>query len=254
MRSKIIILVVALALGGLAAVMAARYLSGARASLEDENQSVKVLVAAEDVPRGLSSEELLSRKILVMQDVPARFVSADAVSSARTLEGQVLATPLSKGEQVTRARFQVPSQAGLAYSVPKDVVALTVPVDENRGVAGLVKPGDHVTVFVTLKAQQGEPTTKMLLPGARVLAVGMALQAEAVGQPSQDGAQRSAFGSKQTGQEQKAASTVTLAVAAKDAERLVFGMENGSIWLGLLPATVSGANQTKGQTLQTVLR
>ncbi len=256
MRSKILILVVALVLGGLAAILAARYITGARSTIEAESKPVKVLVAAEDIPRGLSAEELLSKKLILRQEVPARFVAAGAISSERGIEGQVLATPLSKGEQVTRARFQIPSQAGLAYSVPKDVVAITIPVNEERGVAGLVKPGDHVTVFASFKKAGGEAdenVTKMLLPGVRVLAVGSSLAAEEAA-ADEAGGQRGFVSSDRAGAAQQIPTAMTLAVTAPEAERLVFALENGDIWVGLLPATATQLPATKGQTYQSVLR
>lgn len=250
MRTRIIILIVALLLGGLAAVMAARYLSDARTKLSAESQPIEVLVAQEDVPRGITSEELVRQGMIKLEEVPKRFVAADAVSSARAIEGQVLATPLSKGQQVTAAQFQVPSTAGLAYSIAKDQEAISIPIDAVKGVSGLVKPGDHIALYVTFSpGPTGEPTlTKQLFGDVKVLAVGASLQSEA--QPAQAGG--GIGGAQQQAAPQ--AATFTLAVTAADAEKLVFAELNGSIWCSLLPANSVETPATKGQTLQTVLR
>jgi len=242
MRSKILILVVALALAGVAAVLAVSYLNSARSSIASESEPIEVLVAQDNVPRGLSIEELMQRGLVKIEQVPRRFVAADAVSSARIVEGQVLAVPLSAGEQLTKTRFQFPSQAGLAYTVPNGFIALTVPVDDVTGVAGLVKPGDSVVLFATLKPKSDQSAyTTQLIPKARVLAVGAVVTAEAPANTDQT-QQSGVFSSG--GQSATAATyrTVTLALSLVDAERVSFVGQVGVLQLGLLSQTAAATS------------
>ncbi len=256
MRTKILIVIVALVLGGVAAVMAANYLDDARTTIEAEGEAVKVLVAVEDIPRGLTAEELLARELIVLEEVPRRFVAAGATSSERAIEGQVLAAALTAGEQITRSRFEYPSSAGLAYSIPGDYVAISIPVDEIDGVAGLVKPGDHIALYVTFSpGPDGEADlTRLLIADTKVLASGGALRAEA---PAEEEAgsggvfttSRSDSGSEET---KEVPRTLTIAVSAADAERVVFAEETGEVWCALLPATALEPPAGAGQTIETV--
>lgn len=254
MKSKLLIVVLALVLGATAALLAAKYLTSAKTRIQAEAQPVEVLVAQEDVPRGLSAEELVRRKIIVRTQVPRQFVSAGAVSSYAALDGQVLAAPLSRGEQVTKARFQFPSQAGLAYSIPKDLVALAIPNDDVKGVAGLIKPGDMVMVLATFEAgADGEAITKVLLQKARVLAVGASVGAEGDQTASEAPKAPLAQTSNATGKNGKtAASTITLGLAPADVERVVFAEEKGKVWLSLLGAADAQVPATPGRTTKTV--
>lgn len=254
MRSRIFILIVALALGGVAAVMAANYLNDARSDIEADGEPVSVLVAVEDIPRGLSSEELLARELIVLEEMPRRFVAAGAVSSERALEGQVLAAPLTAGEQVTRSRFEYPSSAGLAYSIPGDYMAIAIPVDEVDGVAGLVKPGDHIALYVTFSpGPDGEvDLTKLLISDAKVLASGGALRSESVTEEEDSGGLMSTSRSQSTSTDTAAPRTLTIAVSAADAERVVFAEETGEVWCALLPATAVEPPVGDGQTIMTV--
>jgi len=249
MRSKILILVVALALAGAATVLAVSYLNGARSSIASESEPIAVLVAQENLPRGLSIEELTAQGLVKIEQVPRRFVAADAVSSARIVEGQVLAVPLSAGEQLTKTRFQFPSQAGLSYTVPEGYIALTVPVDEVSGVAGLLKPGDMVMLFATLKPKNNNPTayTTLLVPKTRVLAVGKSVTAEASGgtETKQSGVLASSASS--SGNSDGLYRSVTLALTVADAARVAFVEELGVLQLGLLSQT-SAATPTVGPT------
>ncbi len=258
MRTKVVILIVALVIGGLAAVLAARYLTQARSTIEAESEPIEVLVAQEDIPRGVSAEELLANDLIVLEEVPRRFVASGAISSEKALEGRVLADPLSAGEQVTEGRFELPSTAGLAYSIPGELLALSIPVDEVQGVSGLVKPGDHVALFVTFDADDktGTPAiTKMILKDAKILAVGAALRSVSTTQEEEDGEGGALNATRQDdSQASLNAQTLTLALTAEDAEQIVFCEENGSVWAALLPATGQEVPETPGRTLQNIFQ
>lgn len=252
MRSRLIILIAALVLGVLAALTTAWYLNRAAERLEAGTEPVEVLVAKEAIPRGAMADELLDSGRIAKQEVPRRYVPTDAVSSPKALRGLVLAAPLSAGELVTTARFQLPTEAGLAYSVPNGLVAVAIPSDAVKGVAGLLKPGDFVMVTATFEPGPNgvEALTRVLLPKARVLAVGTDVGAQA---PAEKEDQKGLTASTTSSQEQQAsdvAPTVTLALTPADVEKLVFAEEQGSVWLALLPATETQLPVTAGRILQ----
>jgi len=244
MRAKIVILVVALVLGGIAAVLGVSYLNSARGTIASESQPIEVLVAQDNLPRGLSIEELMQQGLVKTEQVPRRFVAADAVSSARIVEGQVLAVPLSAGQQLTKAGFQFASQAGLSYTVPEGFIGLTVAVDDVSGVAGLLKPGDNVMVFATLKPKNGNDAayTTQLIPKARVLAVGSSVTAEQspTSETRQTGVLSSA--SQSASAAGSAYRSITLALSVIDAERVAFVEELGVLQLGLLSQTAAATS------------
>lgn len=254
MRTKAIIIVIALALAGVATALAVNYINSARSEVAASSEPIEVLVAQEDIPRGAAAEELIAGGMIVLEEVPQRYVAADAISSERAIEGQVLNTPLSKGEQVTAARFSFPSAAGLAYSVPADQVAIAIPVDEVRGISGMVCPGDRVAVFVTIKSPEDDvedvKITRLLIPEAKVVAMGAALTAEPQTQrQAEDDAGALVSDNRD---EAKAPSVMTLAVPPSDAEKLIFSEEEGSVWVVLLPATAETVPTAPGRSLQTL--
>jgi len=253
MKSKVLILVLALVMGVVATFFAIRYLSSATQRLEAEAEPVKVLVAAEEIPRGMSAEELVEKGLIVTQEIPRMYVSSGAVSQISSIEGQVVSSPISKGEQVTLTRFQYAAQAGLSYGVPEGFVAVAIPSDAVKGVAGLLKPNDTVMVAATFKpGPNGEEAfTKVLLPKARVLAVGASVGAEAEDDEIKT---TSGLGSRGSNDQEQIASTVTLALTPADLEKLVYAEEQGSVWLALLPATATDIPVTAGRSLDTVYK
>lgn len=239
MRSRIWIVVIALVLGGVAAVVAAQYLRSARTDIAALNEPVAVLVAQQDLPRGATAEELMERKLVAEEQVPRQWVAADAVSSVRVVAGQVLAVPVSEGELLTKSRFQYPSAAGLSYSVPENLVALSVDVDDVKGVAGLLKPGDNVVVFATFKPDGQAKTayTQTVVAKTKILAVGAAVTAEQTVAEEDEEQKGGLLDSRSGGGASDAPTyrTVTLGLSVEDAERVAYSREIGEIHLALLP-------------------
>jgi pilus assembly protein CpaB len=240
MRSKVLIVVVAIVIGGIAAVLAASYLRGAQADIAEQNKPVEVLVAVKALPRGLTIKTLIEQGFIEKKEIPAQFVVSDAISSDLAVTDQVLASPVSAGEQLTRSRFDFPADAGLAYTVPEERIGMSISVDDVSGVAGLLKPGDNVVVFVSYEAA-GKATalTTTTIGKALVLAVGGATSAEAPVDTEQQESSR-AFAASNTKQDPKTTGeavykTITLSVTPKEAEEVAFAQEFGSIHLGLLP-------------------
>lgn len=259
MRSRIVIIVAALVMGGLAAMLAAGYLNSARLRLDAQAQPVEVLVANEDIPRGTSSADLFAKKLVSVEQIPRQFVAAGAISSERAVDGQVLSVPLTSGEQLTAGRFQYPSQAGLAYSVPDNYLAVSIPVDKVSSVSGLVRPGDQVAVLGTVGGSSGDPksiSTRVIVPKARVLAVGA--DSGAGTQSTTDSQQSSGLLGAASRTQDSAINAVTLALSPSDAEKVVFvanvgeGKGDRSLWVALLPVKAASVQQTRGRTSATI--
>ena len=257
MRSKPLILVLAIAVGLLAAFLALRYINGARAEVEATDQPVEVLVAQQDLPAGITAEELANEKYVALVRVPRRYVADGAISSDAAIAGKVLTAPLSRGEQITNSRFSLPAAAGLAFAVPADYVAVAMPNTDSRGVAGLLRPGDTVAVYATFEPEGGlgEAVTKLMLRKARVLAVGTATTpAEAQSAEETQPATGARFSNAGSAQDSKLAETVTLALSPADAEKLVFANEEGRVWLALVGSGTTEVPPTPGQQFPQVIK
>jgi len=253
MKSRLLILVVAIILGVTAAVMTARYLDDASARLSAEAEPVLVMVATQDVPRGMTAEEMLAEGYAELQEVPRRYVADGAVSSAAMIEGKVLATSLSSGEQVTAARFRYATAVGLSYSIPEGFVAMSIAADDVKCVGGMLKPGDYVMIAATLDpGPEGEGAeTRVMLQKVKVLAVGE--QTDPDPEPTTTDTNQTTTITSTSGSEQSSTSlTVTLALTPADVEKLVFAEEQGDVRLALLPATATDVPDTTGRTLNTI--
>lgn len=233
MRRNVILLVVAVAIGVAAAWFAAGYLRSARVDIAAENDPIKVLVATRDIPKGTTAEEMVAKELAVLEDIPRRFVAKGALSSARAVSNQVLAVPISAGEQLSTGAFTFPSEAALSFTVPENRLALSVDVNEVTGVSGMLQPGDTVVVFASFKPEGGlkAARTDTLIPKAKVLAVGQSVGTESANEQAESGGVLGADTS------QDKYTTVTLSLKPEDAARLVFARENGTLHMALVPQT-----------------
>lgn len=255
MRGKVLIVIAALALGGIAAFMTYSYLGSLERQVTAGSDLVGAYVAKQDIARGALASDLLSKGLVEQVRMPKRYVADGAVASLDSISGRVLASPVSKGEILTTGRFQSPSETGLAFTVPDGFVAVTIPVDDARGVAGLVSPGDHVAILATVaKKSVTDQETRIIVPGVQVLAVGQNTDAQGQAtQPSQASGPLAA-GQGSGGSQSGPTTIVTVAISVADAEKVVFAIESGSIWLALLPGTSERVTPGVGQTALTVLR
>lgn len=249
MRSKIVVLIVALTLGVFAAFAVGGYLDSAKRRLEAGTRPVAVLVCEKPVAAGMSAEEAVAQGAIVKKDIARQYVAQEAVSAFSKIEGQVCAVSLTPGEQLTQGDFRYATEAGAAYSVPEGHMAVSLRDDPVRGVSGLVKPGDHVAVIATFEERQGDIKTAMtrtVLARARVLAVGRSLTSyESTGEatPASSGGLIGSGAQQATGD---AVNTVTLAIRPADVERVVFADDQGTVRLALIGTADDTPAKTRG--------
>lgn len=251
MRQRGIILIVAILFGLAAAFMVTSYANQAKNLALGRAKTVSVLTAAEALPVGLTLGELQTRNLVKVKSVPKEFTAGDVITPQKQLGKKVLAVGLSAGEQLTAGKFKVSKDAGLAFTVPADMVAVAIPIDDMKAAGNLVKIGDYVNVVGTAKSsgEDSEYLTKTILQKVRVLAVGTSL----------DNSDKAKTGttaalSSRSSDAGKTGRTVTLALSQADSEKLIFMQDQGRIWLTLLPSKQARAVTTSGQTLNSVFK
>jgi pilus assembly protein CpaB len=234
MRARaIVFMVVALAAGLGSAWLVMQYASrytGPAVSVP----MTKVVVAKQDIALASS----LTPDLLAVVDWPLSARIQGSFDSPKAVEGRVAGTTFVAGEPILESRLTAPGAgSGLASLIPKDMRAMTVPINEVAGVAGFVHPRDFVDVITTMTGpvapgtdpgKQEDVHSKIVLQDLLVLAVGQQLPTDTP--------------------ENKAAvlPTVTLLVSPEDAERLALAMTQGRLHLALRSQKDRGVADTPG--------
>src|SRR3974390_1477372 len=172
MRSNsILVLVVAVLLGGLAAFLARNWLLQQTSQPEKTGTSV---AAAEQLPFGTPLTDTNTKEIAWA----AKTLPAGAFSSKQEMfkEGRRISlTTIQSDEPILVSKITGPGQrASLSTLLDPDKRAITVRVDDVRGVAGFILPNDRVDV-VLIRSESGAQGQRdysdLLLQDVKVIAV-----------------------------------------------------------------------------------
>lgn len=271
MGRRAIVLLVALILAGLAAWAVWNFLDGIRSDAEADQVQVTVFRAAEPIAEGADGAILLSGEDLIIESTEEQIdLPTDAVTTQEQLNsvltGRVAAGPISQNAIITASQWTevTVDVTPLSEIIPSGKQAITIGLDNIRGVNGFVEAGDRINLIVTLDIQAdvipadfptldpdtgtevpGEEETitvnytRYVLQGLPVLAVGRDIR------PDEDaptvievepapGPETGVAG--EPAEEDLGNDTVfVLEVTPEEAERLAFAFENGSIWMTLVP-------------------
>jgi len=179
-----------------------------------------VLVAARDVP---------PRKVLTAADLTVvQYAVADvppaSLAKAESAIGLVAQTPLQKGQPVLSNQVGKDAGAGTlpAYlPLAPGIVALTVPSNEQQGVAGYIQAGDYIDIVAVIAPKANATSNvRTIYSNIRVIRVGPAAVAAGTAAVAQ-----------QTG---GLATSLTLAVTQCQAEYLNWFVANASLRYTLL--------------------
>jgi pilus assembly protein CpaB len=132
-----------------------------------------VVVAKEDI----SEMRTIYDTMLTTIERPAEFVDPDVVSNPDEIVGNVAAVPIKKGQMLVKNSLLTPGpDTGISLQVAPSKRALTIPVDEVRGVAKLIRPGDRVDILAAIDTGKGvnqRREVQTLMQDVVVLATGV---------------------------------------------------------------------------------
>lgn len=133
----------------------------------------RVVVAAADI----AEMETIDESKLEVIDQPQDFIQPEAVTEAESAVGQVAAVPIKKGEQLLQTKLLLPgADTGLSMEVSPGKRAITLPIDDMRGVSKLLKPGDRIDIIAALDYGKGgdqRREVRTILQDVVILATGL---------------------------------------------------------------------------------
>lgn len=216
MRTTIVTFVTAIVLGLVVALGVFTYTSGAKDRALADQQTVEVVVSTSEILPGTTLSEAFGTGALETSRVP----SANAPNGFLTPDGDpdsIAQFAIPPGQLVLAAAFGAQSPVTETIALENGQVALTVELGDPQRVGTFIRPGSVIAIFNTSEELDGERQTRLLLSGVKVLAVGAATVDQSE-DAQEEGAQTA---------------LVTIAVTARQAERVVHAAQTGSIYLAL---------------------
>ena len=223
----LMVLLLSLSAGVVAALGAHGYLKGKVRQIEQQHQQPQVerIVAAYNLEAGTTIEAGL----LAIRKFPADLVPSGSMApvQARELLGKELLSDLQVGDMIVRVHAREAKSGTFSQHVVKGRRALTMPVDAINSASGLLAPGDMIDLYVSFD-HQGRRITAPLLQGVKVLATG------------NDTVAWGHLGADVSAQNY---GTITLDTSPEDAVKLVAARQSGTITAMLRSPSDDGASQ-----------
>ncbi len=146
-----IILAVAVVLGIVAGGLVYNYVQGVEDDADAEAVKVRVYKLTANIPKGTFAEDAVNNGWIEETEIQAEFRPATAITDPSQIAGKVAISDLAANQVVVTDQFVSQSAALTTFSglLQQNQVAITISVDQVRGVAGLLVPGDFVNVLVT---------------------------------------------------------------------------------------------------------
>ena len=183
-KTSLIILVIAILMGGSAAYLTRSWLKD-HVSASPTRPAGTIVVAAESLAYGTPMTADSVVEIPWFSDTlpeGAFALKNDLLNGDR----RVVLSPMKRGEAVLRSKITGPGQrASLASLLDEGRRAVTVQVDDVRGVAGFVLPGDFVDIVIIAEdgSTKRQSYSDILLEHIKVLAIDQ-VASEGEGQPT----------------------------------------------------------------------
>jgi pilus assembly protein CpaB len=238
--ARIIVLVIALAAGGVAAYLASGYQNASApvAPMAEKLPTVDVLIAKNDIQLG----QALKPEDLQWQTWPAAtasgaFIRRDSRPEAQSqIAGSIARVPLMQGEPIREQKLVKAEGSGfMAAILPSGMRAVSTEISAETAAGGFILPNDRVDIVLTrrLKSPEGAnaPTggsdlilSEVILTNIRVLAIDQA--------PKEKDGQNAVIGK-----------TVTLELKPDQVATLAAARQGGTLQLAL--RSIVDANATE---------
>jgi pilus assembly protein CpaB len=251
--ARLIVLGVALAAGGVAAILASggnRQPEPPKAPAPPPLATVDVLIAKSDLDTG----QVVSAHDVGWQTWPAASAGSnfikktDRPDAINDFVGAVVRTPVAVGEPIRDSKVVMAKRGGfLAAVLPKGMRAISLDVAPDTGAGGFILPNDHVDVVLTHRDKAAEKITgvekyisETILKNVRVLAVDQVM-------------------GEKDGQKVVIGKTATIELDPRQAETLALARQTGTLSLTLRslldsqsPTPEGGEEEMHGGTVNTV--
>jgi pilus assembly protein CpaB len=182
-------------------------------------EKIRVIVAKEDIP---VMDTVYDDKLEVREKLKDE-VEPDSYRDIGDLIGKVAAIPIKKGQTLTKNKVLEPGpETGMATQVSINMRAVTIPVDESRSNAKLIRPGDRVDIFAVVDSGKGLNQTKSTVlykENVIILATGVNVNNNLPRTIEKDAAGKNIILNSLTGDTKY--NSLTIEVAASEAQDLI---------------------------------
>jgi pilus assembly protein CpaB len=156
---RTLILIAAVLVGAIAAYALFTYVGGIEDEANDNAERVKIFKIVGDIPKGTFGDEAFAQGLIEEDVIAKEYRPATAITTPAQIDGLVAISDLPANQVVVSNQFvsQAESLSTFSSLLKNNEVAITISIDQVRGVAGLLVPGDFVNMLVVNAAAAEAP-------------------------------------------------------------------------------------------------
>src|SRR3954453_7330947 len=245
MRSRGLVVAIAVVLAVLAAVGVIVYTSSVRENATSEG-TVPVVTSSQDIAANTPLDPLIASNVFKLTPIPNDAVVPNAVTDISQLNGSVTSAPIYQNEQIPTDRLST-GQGSNNLGITPGNVAVGLAVDGAGAVNGYVQQGSHVALYATFDKGTvvAKQTLKFFLKGAAIQQLAGGSSGAAVVMPTDYTitlvpsvhvlAVSNPPADTSTGKPTSGSSTFVLDLSPSDATNVVFAVGHSTLYMGLLP-------------------
>lgn len=155
---RTLILIVAIAIGALAAYVLWSYIQGVEDGLNEGAQRAEVFMVVEDIAEDTRGEDA-QRRAIELREIPNDLLPANAVTDLTQITGKVAKDNLVTNEILKVGDFIDPivKQTSFSDLLPEGMITVSINMDRVRAAGGFLAPGDEVNMMVVADGWQKIP-------------------------------------------------------------------------------------------------
>lgn len=219
MRRRLLITLLSLSVAAAGTWLVLRAAASEHDAALEAARSTSVLVATERIEPGTTAAE--ARTSVTRAEVPAAALVPGVLTDLGSVARQRAVGPILPGQQIVAGQWGEAEVSPLRP--PLGTIGLAVQLGDPQRVAGFVTPGSQVALFATIASGAEGSRTRLLLSPVTVLGVGSSTLTT-----------RTTATEGETSTEQVPSAILTLALTPSQAERVVYAVTEGQLYLGLL--------------------
>jgi pilus assembly protein CpaB len=235
MSRRMMGVIAAVVLGAVGTFVLVAYVRDAEDRAVAGERMVGVIVASSSIQAGTAAEDLGS--VTKPERVPEKVRSDGAITRLDDVKGLVTATELVPGEVLLKDRFASPGQVTKGVGevkVPRGDMEVTLSLEPQRAVGGLIKPGDRVVAIGTPSSSASDAGLSPGVLAHQVLVTNVQVE-DRSGEPSRDETQTVAPTKNLL---------VTVAIDDATAAKVLAFAADDNVWLGAEQANLSGSTSS----------
>jgi pilus assembly protein CpaB len=159
MKIKKRIIILAIITGLLTAILTISYINSSKNQIPASMKTTEVVVATVNIEANVA----ITSDMLEIKELPVSSVHINSIRSINDVVGQITSEKVIAGEQIIKDRLAIgQTDTSVSFTIPENMRAIAIPVNESTGVAGYISVGDKIDIMIEdVIAGKNITTTKL---------------------------------------------------------------------------------------------